>query len=101
MSVEHSSVERLEERGVKHGSKSRHCDHVDVSLLKRCNNVARELGSVEIRPEISSFDKECRNAAGVREVDDTTSSVGDYRGDINVRVDDRLADRSGSRREYC
>ena len=57
MSVEDSSVERVEERGVKHGSESSHCDHIDVSLLKRGDNVARELGPVEIRTEISSFDK--------------------------------------------
>ena len=101
MSVEDSSVERVEERSVEHGSKSSHCDHIDVSLLKRCDNVTREPGSVETRTEISSFNDERGNATGVREVDDTASSVDYYRGDIDVRVDNRLADRSGSRREYC
>jgi hypothetical protein len=101
MSVEDSSVERVEERGVKHGSESGHGDHVDVSFLKRCDNVARELASVEIGTEIGSLNDKRGNAAGVREVDDSASSVGHYRDDIDVRVDDRLADRSGSRREYC
>ena len=101
MSVEDSSVERVEERGVKHGSESGHGDHVDVSLLQRCDNVARELASVEIGTEIGSLNDKRGNAAGDREVDDSASSVGHYRGDIDVRVDDRLADRSGSRREYC
>ena len=101
MSVEDSSVERVEERGVKHGSESGHGDHVNVSLLQRCDNVARELASVEIGTEIGSFNDKRGNAAGVREVDDSASSVGHYSSDIDVRVDDRLADRSGSRREYC
>ena len=101
MSVEDSSVERVEERGVKHGSESSHCDHIDVSLLKRCDDVARELASVEIRTEIGSLNDKRGDAACVREVDDSACSVGDHRGDLDVRVDDRLADGSGSRREYC
>ena len=85
MSVEDSSVERVEERGVKHGSESGHGDHVNVSLLKCCDNVARELASVEVGTEIGSLNDKRGNAPGVREVDDTASSVDYYRGDIDVR----------------
>ena len=75
MSVEYPSFERLKEWSAEDGSESSHCDHINVGCCERCDDVAREPVSVEIRTEIGSFDDKAGNAAGVRDVDDATCAV--------------------------